>query len=113
LLCSNAGTDLILLPLTQRVYEGLLKLKVSATNLYSHPYFSNRIAFMRLETQRASRFFPYAFLDYRLQTRRHVFVPGRAGQEISVFAGRQFVNRHPYPQCDTVSRVVIHPEAVR
>src|SRR5262249_17555503 len=57
--------------------------------------------------------FPHAFLDYRLQTGRHVFVPGRAGQEISVFAGRQFVNRYPYPQRDSVTRVVIHPEAVR
>src|SRR6266508_3163878 len=57
--------------------------------------------------------FPYAVLDYRLQTGRHVFVPGRAGQEISVFAGRQFVDRYPYPQCDSITSVVIHPEAVR
>src|SRR5262249_17316708 len=47
----------------------------------------------QLETQRASRFFPYAFLDYRLQRRKHMFVPGRVGQKISVFTGRQFVNR--------------------
>src|SRR5262249_21889062 len=57
--------------------------------------------------------FPYALLDYRLETGRHVFVPGGAGQEILVSGGRQFVNRYPYPQCDTVTRVVIHPEAVR
>jgi len=35
------SADLVLLPLTQRVHEELLKLKVSATNLFWHPYFSN------------------------------------------------------------------------